>query len=134
MVWAGDEIGLGGDWGEDSRRPMPWGRPETWDRDLLDAFRRLIALRRSSRALAVGGIRYAHVDADAIVYLRESEDERVLCAARRAPGGPVRIAAELVGGELAPLAREGEAGDVAAEDDAVVLPGDGPGFTAWRIE
>ena len=31
MIFAGDEIGVGGDWGEDARRPMPWNRPETWD-------------------------------------------------------------------------------------------------------
>ena len=31
MVFAGDEIGLGGEWGEDARRTMPWSRPETWD-------------------------------------------------------------------------------------------------------
>ena len=34
MVFAGDEIGLGGEWGEDARRPMPWSRPETWDTDV----------------------------------------------------------------------------------------------------
>ena len=27
MVFAGDEIGLEGDWGEDARRTMPWSRP-----------------------------------------------------------------------------------------------------------
>ena len=29
MVFAGDEIGLEGDWGEDARRTMPWSRPES---------------------------------------------------------------------------------------------------------
>ena len=31
MVFAGDELGLEGGWGEDARRTMPWARPETWD-------------------------------------------------------------------------------------------------------
>ena len=48
-------------------------------------YRRLIALRRSSDALARGGIRYAHVDADAIAYLRETRDERLLCLATPRP-------------------------------------------------
>ena len=43
MVFAGDEIGLGGEWGEDARRPMPWSRPETWDTALFDGYRELIA-------------------------------------------------------------------------------------------
>ena len=28
MVFAGDELGLEGDWGEDARRTMPWDAPE----------------------------------------------------------------------------------------------------------
>ncbi len=55
MVFAGDEVGLEGDWGEDARRTIPWDRPESWDTSLLEEYRRLIALRRSSDALARGG-------------------------------------------------------------------------------
>jgi len=134
MVFAGDELGLEGAWGEDARRPMPWDRPDTWDRDLLCAYRRLIELRRSSRALAVGGIRYAHVDDDAIVYLRETSGERVLCLARRAPGPPIRLSAAQLGRELEPVASEGQAGEALVDADVVTLPGEGPGFLAWRIE
>ena len=39
MVFAGDELGLEGDWGEDARRTMPWDRPESWDADLLASYR-----------------------------------------------------------------------------------------------
>src|SRR6185437_13597592 len=69
MVFAGDELGLEGQWGEDARRTMPWGAPDTWDASLLDGYRKLISLRRSSGALARGGIRYAHVGDDAVAYL-----------------------------------------------------------------
>jgi alpha-glucosidase len=31
MIFAGDELGLHGDWGGDARRPMPWDRPDSWD-------------------------------------------------------------------------------------------------------
>jgi alpha-glucosidase len=131
MVFAGDELGLEGAWGEDGRRTMPWDAPESWDTELLDAYRELIALRRSSDALARGGIRYVHVDDDTIAYLRETRDERVLCVARRADGGPVALeASSLDAGELVTLAGE----DAEVREDAVVLPGAGPAFHAWRIE
>ena len=91
MVFAGDEIGLGGDWGEDARRTMPWSRPESWDTQALEGYRALIALRRGSRALARGGIRYAHVSADAIAYVREARGDAVLCLASRAAHDPVRL-------------------------------------------
>ena len=62
MIFAGDEIGLEGAWGEDARRTMPWQDRDAWDGELLESYRALAALRRSSDALARGGIRYVHVD------------------------------------------------------------------------
>jgi len=83
MIYAGDELGLEGRWGEDGRRPMPWSRPETWDAQTLGRYRSLAQLRRSSGALARGGIRYVHVADDTVAYLRETREERLLCCASR---------------------------------------------------
>jgi alpha-glucosidase len=130
MVFAGDEIGLGGDWGEDARRTMPWGREEEWDHTLLEGFRALIALRRSSDALARGGIRYVHVDDDVIAYLRETPGERLLCLAARGPHAPVAVSRGALGvQELATMV----GADAAVERERVVLPADGPAFHVWRI-
>ena len=38
MVFAGDELGLEGEWGEDARRTMPWDGP-TADPALFEAYR-----------------------------------------------------------------------------------------------
>jgi alpha-glucosidase len=130
MVFAGDEIGLEGEWGEDARRTMPWSRPETWDTALLDEYRRLIALRRSSDALARGGIRYVHVSADAIAYLRETATERILCLASRATHAPVRVPLAALGcRELETL----YGATATVEDGDVLLPAGGPSFNAWRL-
>ena len=130
MVFAGDEIGLEGAWGEDARRTMPWDRPETWDTEVLDTYRRLIALRRSSAALARGGIRYAHVSSDAIAYLREAADETLLCLAARADHRAVRLPLAALGGtQLETLIGE----DTRIDGDEVVLPAGGPAFHVWRI-
>jgi alpha-glucosidase len=131
MVSAGDEIGLEGAYGEDSRRTMPWSRPETWDASLEDGYRRLIALRRSCPALQRGGVRVAHVDADAIAYLRETPGERILLLASRAGHAPVRLPLVLLDARaLEPL--YGGA-DAQVEGGDVVLPADGPSFHAWRL-
>jgi alpha-glucosidase len=121
MVFAGDELGLEGEWGEDARRTMPWDRPNTWDSALLEDYRRLIALRRTNDALARGGMRYAYVDEDVIAYLRETRDERLLCLASRAPHDPIRLPFTSL---------ETLYGDD-AEDG--VLPADGPSFHVWRV-
>jgi alpha-glucosidase len=121
MLFAGSELGLEGAWGEDARRTMPWDRPESWDTTLLGATTQLAKLRRSSDALARGGIRYLHVSGDAVAYLRETRSERLLCLAARAPHDPISTPfadlETLYGGD----ARDG------------VLPADGPAFHIWRI-
>jgi len=118
MVFAGDELGLEGEWGEDARRTMPWDRPLP---PLFEHYRRLIALRRSSEALARGGMRYVHVDADVIAYVRETRSERLLCLASRGPHEPVRL----------PLRAEQTLYGDDPEDDA--FPADGPSFHVWRL-
>jgi alpha-glucosidase len=126
MLFAGDELGLEGEWGEDARRTMPWDRQETWDSALLEEYRRLIALRRSHAALARGGFRYAYVDDDVIAYLRETPDERLLCLASRAPHAPIRLpftSLETLYGD-----------DAEIDGTTAVLPADGPSFHIWRID
>ena len=130
MVFAGDELGLEGEWGEDARRTMPWNRPESWDTPLLERYRALVALRRASAALARGGFRWAHVGADCLAYLRESRAERLLCLASRDAHAPLRIPLALLGASaLEPL--HGEEATVASGD--AVLPADGPSFHVWRL-
>jgi alpha-glucosidase len=131
MVFAGDEVGLEGAWGEDARRTMPWGRPETWDSTLLERYRELIALRRGSAALARGGLRYAAVTDEAVAWLRETAEERLLCLAARSPHESIRLPLAALGcGGLETLS----GGDATAEGGEAVLPGDGPAFHVWRLE
>jgi alpha-glucosidase len=130
MVFAGDELGLEGEWGEDARRTMPWDRPESWAADLFATYARLIALRRSSPALARGGLRYVQVAEDAVVYLREHGDERLLCLAARARHESLRLPLEALGCRALDSVYGGGAhcaGGIAT------LPGDGPAFHIWRL-
>jgi alpha-glucosidase len=129
MVFAGDEIGLEGVNGEDARRPMPWHRPEAWRNSTLDSYRTLIRHRRGSSALRHGGLRWAYVDDDAIVYLRESVDETLLVCARRAPGDEVCLR------DLPGSAENiyGGADAMVDPDGSLRVPGDGPTIQIWRL-
>ena len=131
MVFAGDEVGLEGAWGEDARRTMPWDRPESWDADLYASYARLIRLRRSSEALSRGALRYACVGEDAIAYLREHGDERLLCLAARADHDPIRLPLEALGCRaLDPVL----GGDALCAAGIATLPADGPAFHVWRLD
>ena len=91
MVCAGDELGVGGRWGEDARRPMPWADADGWDcrpaRGLPPADRAATVVRRAR----AWGHPLRGVATDAIAYLRESPREPVLCLAARAPHEALRL-------------------------------------------
>jgi alpha-glucosidase len=130
MVFAGDEVGLTGLDGDGARHPMPWESAQ-WDDDVLDGYRALGDLRRSSRALRHGGLRWVHADDDVLVYLRESTDERLLVQVSRADHSPIVLAHGVLDGELGGR-RYGPA-DATRDGDAVVLPTVGPAAHVWEI-
>jgi len=119
MLFAGDEIGLEGVLGEDSRRPMPWHRRETWDEATLSTYAALAAARREHPALVHGGLRWAHVDEDCLAFLREHPAGTVLVVARRAAGAPLDL----------PLPTTPEL-LLSTEPDG---PVDGPSVTLWAV-
>ena len=121
MLFAGDEIGLEGAWGEDARRTMPWDRRETWDEAFLAEVRALTVLRRSNDTLARGGLRYLHISADAIAFLRETREERLLVLASRAAHDAISTSFTSLETLYGEDAQNG------------VLPADGPAVHIWRI-
>jgi alpha-glucosidase len=121
MLFAGDELGLEGAWGEDARRTMPWENRETWDETFVAEVRALVVVRRSSDALARGGLRFLHVSADAIAFLRETRGERLLVLAARAPHDPISTPFTALETLYGQDAQNG------------VLPADGPAVHIWRI-
>ena len=131
MIFAGDELGLEGTNGEDSRRPMPWHKPDTWDHQTLDAYRDLIAVRRAHPALRRGGLRWVVETDDALGYLRETADERLLIVASRSPWSGVALPASLAPlGEVETLYG---ALDLRIAGGSLVVPGDGPSVGMWRL-
>ncbi|MFP4234516.1 MAG: alpha-amylase family glycosyl hydrolase [Nitriliruptoraceae bacterium] len=145
-LFYGDEIGLGASGTTDAsggagapdvvtRAPMPWHRPDRWEKDTLALTRRLLAVRRASPALRRGGLRWVHVADDVLVYLRDHPDERVLVAL-------TRDAAEEVLLDAPPLGLPADA--VAApllEHDGLEIAGGrvrlgpvaGPSGRVWRL-
>ncbi len=135
MVFAGDEIGLEGVVGEDSRRTMPWDRREAWDLDTLAVYSGLARARRDRVALRRGGLRWAHVSDDAMVFVREHPDGSVLVCARRAAGPEIRLQAGMLGDPRPALVLDTDGVGAAYRDgDEVVLPASsGPGFSLHTL-
>ena len=77
-IFAGDEIGLEGSSGEDSRRTFNWEDQSTWDTEFLNQVKELISLRKKHDAFINGGLRWVLVEDDCIAFLRESKKETIL--------------------------------------------------------
>ena len=85
-IFAGDEIGLEGEWGEDARRTIDWENPEKWDGELFSEFKKLVEIRKSHDALINGGLRWVYITDSAFAYLRESKRESILVFISRGSG------------------------------------------------
>ena len=85
-IFAGDELGLEGEWGEDARRTIDWTNTDKWDKKLLAEFKELITIRKSHDALINGGIRWIYASDNAFAYLRESKKESILVFIARSAG------------------------------------------------
>ncbi|WP_150462507.1 glycoside hydrolase family 13 protein [Nesterenkonia ebinurensis] len=137
-LFAGDEFGLTGADGEISRTPMPWDRSEAHGvRKRMELYRALIALRQDHPVLRTGGMRWMHVDDQAVVFLRESEQESLLILAAAPAEGTV-WEAELPAAALStenlqePERLFGAAG-LRTFNGTLTLGVQGPAFTVWRF-
>ncbi|MEO7449114.1 MAG: glycoside hydrolase family 13 protein [Humibacillus sp.] len=128
MLMYGDEIGMEGAFGEDGRRPMPWDE-SAWDTDTLAVYRGLIAARRGSVALRRGGQRWVHAEGDAMVFLRETEQQVALVHVARAAHDPIVLPARLLAGIEAGAPAYGPSPDV--HGGSVTLRADAALVRVW---
>jgi alpha-glucosidase len=128
MLTYGDEIGMEGTFGEDGRRPMPWDESD-WDTHTLAVYRGLITARRGSAALRRGGQRWVHAEGDAMVFLRETEQQVALVHVARAAHDPVVLPARLLAGIEAGSPAYGPAPELGGE--SVTLRADAALVRVW---
>ncbi len=79
-IYYGDEIGMAGGHDPANRAAFPWHAPESWDRDLLHDFQRMIALRKAHPALRRGSFVPLYAEGDVFAFLREYEGETFVIA------------------------------------------------------
>ena len=130
MIYAGDEIGLEGENGEDGRQPFPWDREVEWNRRILDWVRSVFAERNATRALRAGGLRWVSIGDDELTFLRETGEESILVHATRTVSSPVHLPADYFGDHAIGLTGTT---DLSANGGRLTLPTTGPTFDWWRL-
>lgn len=146
VIFAGDEVGLTGINGEHARKTMPWDDPARWNAKIHEIYQKLIAVRTESSAIKNGGLRWLTVTDNAVVFLRETQDEAVLVALSRAPWQGTHLPAYLMDPppafgqgiseptqtRKAPVTVYGDR-DLSVDGDSLMIPGDGPAVNIWRL-
>jgi neopullulanase len=77
-IYYGDEVGMAGGHDPANRGAFPWHKPDTWDRDLLHAFQRFIALRRQRPALRHGSFQFLWAAAGVVAVARQHQRETIV--------------------------------------------------------
>lgn len=131
MIFAEDEIGAEGLWGEDSRTPFPWHAPETWDHQTLDTYCSLVGLRQSSPILATGGLRWIHVTDDCIAFSRDADSESIIFVVSRSAQASLSLNLGTLGFR-APEHLFGFSGSVIDQQLVVEIPHAGAGV--WHLK
>jgi alpha-glucosidase len=132
VVWAGDEFGLDGFNGENSRTPLPWNNERPHDTAMIETYAQLAAIRKTNPALVEGGMRFLYASKEAIVFIREHKKQSVLVAATRGKDDEIKFdAASVFGAEQAVNLFGG--GKLKVGKKYIHLPGDKMAINIWSL-
>jgi alpha-glucosidase len=98
VIWAGDEFGLDGGNGEESRTPIPWNDERPNDKSMLEVYKALAKIRKTNSALQDGSMRFVYVSTELIAYVRENKKQSILVVVSRGEDPRATIPLDAVAG------------------------------------
>ena len=132
VVWAGDEFGLDGFNGENSRTPMPWNNERPHDTSMIETYAQLAAIRKQNPALIDGAMRFLYASKEAIVFVREHKKQSVLVVATRGKDDNIKFDASSVFG-LDQAVNLFGGGKLKVGKKNAHLPGDKMSINIWSL-
>ena len=127
-IFAGDELGSEGIFGEDMRRTINWEDKANWDLEFFNSIRHLVKIRRKHDAFANGGLRWVGVEDNYLAFLRESKKESILFFISR---GPVKVKIDL--SPLGLSVKENLAGE-RAKGSQISIKSNSSTYGIWVVE
>jgi alpha-glucosidase len=132
VIWAGDEFGLDGGNGEESRTPIPWNNERPNDRTMLVNYQAFAKIRKENSALHDGSMRFVYVSDELIAYVRENKKQSILVVASRGVDTDASIPLEAVKGLKQAENLFGGA-KIKVEGKTAILPSDALSINIWRL-
>jgi alpha-glucosidase len=132
MIWAGDEFGLDGFNGENSRTPLPWNNERPNDKSMIEVYSALAKIRRENAALTDGGLRFLFASENAVVYVREHKKQNILVCAARGRDSRISLPIDCIEG-LAEAENIYGGGKIKFRGNKVMLPSESMTVNVWRL-
>ena len=132
VIWAGDEFGLDGFNGENSRTPMPWNNERKHDKSMLPIYQQLTKVRKENSALNAGSMRFIYASTEAVVYVREDSKQSVVVCVTRGKDENILIPKDAVP-NLAKATNVFGGGEIVVQGSMLKLPASALSANIWSL-
>jgi alpha-glucosidase len=132
VIFAGDEFGLDGSNGENSRTPIPWNNERENDKSMVENYARLIKIRKENPTLVHGSVRFLYVSGEALLFAREDEQATILVLATRFGDPNIKIPMDALPDIERAEVLFGE-GQINLIGSSLLLPSKSLSLNIWRL-
>lgn len=132
VIFAGDEFGLDGSNGENSRTPIPWNNERENDKSMVESYARLIKIRKENPTLVHGSVRFLYVSGEALLFAREDEQATILVLATRFGDPNIKIPMDALPDTERAEVLFGE-GQINLIGSSLLLPSKSLSLNIWRL-
>ena len=132
VIFAGDEFGLDGNNGENSRTPIPWNDERTSDKSMMDVYATLAKIRKENPVLVDGAVRWLYASDESIVFAREDSTATIMVAATRLEDPNIKIPMDAINDPERSENLFG-GGEIKVISGSLLIPGKPLSVNIWRL-
>ena len=132
MIFAGDEFGLDGTNGENSRTPIPWNNERPNDQSMIAIYATLSNLRSDNPTLVDGCVRWLYASDEALVFAREDSRATILVAVTRFGDPNIKLPMDALT-DFDRVQNLFGGADIAVVGSSLLLPGKSMSLNIWRL-
>ena len=132
VIFAGDEFGLDGVNGENSRTPIPWNNERPSDKSMVDIYAKLARIRQENSTLVSGAIRWLYASDEALVFAREDQAATILVCVTRFGDSSITLPMDAITDHERAENLFGGA-ELSLVGSSIMVPGKSMSLNIWRL-
>ena len=132
VIFQGDEFGLDGNNGENSRTPIPWNDERPTEKSMVGIYAELARIRKENPVLIDGAVRWLYASDEAVVFAREDNSATILVAVTRFEDPNIKISMDAITDSDRSENLYG-GGEIKVIGSSLLLPGKPLSVNIWRL-